>query len=219
MNFVLLGHQQVWFLWLYVFANFYAHPVSLSSAISSPSVPVAAAAAAAPSLAAAAVSNPPPIGDLSQLLGGQRLKFSTPSEAEKLDFGHSAYVRFRTKFKAEVLDIQGLSPEDKFVELQARTKGEAASIVANFIYLDDKESALTQALDELKFYFGKKTGNSQVNLAKIVEGKEVIPNNSDSVKGLLQEVQSMVALARATKDDSFLGSGPKGADDLCFHTG
>ena len=99
-----------------------------------------------------------------------------------------------------------MSPEDKFVELQARTKGEAKSIVDNFIYLDDKESALNQALAELKFYFGKRTGNSQVHLAKIVEGKEVVPNNSDSVKGLLHEVQSMVALAQATKDDSFFSS-------------
>ena len=103
-----------------------------------------------------------------------------------------------------MLDINGLTAEDKFVELQARTKGEAKSIVDDFIYLEDKESALNQALAELKFYFGKKIGSSQVNLARIVEGKEVIPNNSESVKGLLHEVRSMVALARATKDDSFL---------------
>ena len=93
---------------------------SLSSNVSLPSVSVPAPAAAPPSPAAApspaapGVSNPFPAGDLSQLLGGQRLKFSSPSEEEKLDKGHAAYVRFQTKFKSEVLNINGLCHETRF---------------------------------------------------------------------------------------------------------
>ena len=98
------------------------------------------------------------------------------------------------------MDVKGLSDEDKFVQLQERTKGEAKEIVENFIYLDDKAEALSQALSELKFYFGKRTGSAQASLNKITEGKEVNASSADSIKGLLQEIQSMVSFAKATKE-------------------
>ena len=77
-------------------------------------------------------------------------------------------------------------------------------LVENYIYLSDKSVALTKALAELKFFFGKKTGSAEETLAKITAGKEVSPSSSDGIKELLQEIMGMVSFAEATKEDSFL---------------
>ena len=152
----------------------------------------------------AAPSSSSAVGDLSQILGGQRVTFSTPSEDQKFENGFQDYLKFKVKFGSEVLSIQGLANADKFVQLQERTKGEAKKIVENFIYLDDKSAALAKALDELNFFFGKRVGSPQANLTKITEGKEVSSTSAESIKELLQEIQSMVSFAQASKDDSFL---------------
>ena len=41
-------------------------------------------------------------------------------------------------------------------------------------------------------------------MAKVLEGKEIDPNSMDSVKGLTHELDKMVSLARAMKEESFL---------------
>ena len=77
-------------------------------------------------------------------------------------------------------------------------------MVSNYIYLTDKSQALKDALEELKFFYGKRQGKAESYLANILEGKEVPTNSVDGIKGLIQEIQEMSAFARATKDASFL---------------
>ena len=152
------------------------------------------------SAAAAAASS----DHLLQLLGSQRLKNSKPSESERFGGGAAEYAQFEVKFKSEVLDLSGVTDAERFVSLQERTKDRAREIVNNFVYLEDKSKALEEALKELKFFFGKRTGSAQSMLTKIIDGKEVNPNSVEAVEGLLQELQKMAAFARAMKEDSFL---------------
>ena len=151
--------------------------------------------------AAAAIS---PNVDLSHLLGSQRLKYSTPKEADRFSGGEVQYSRFIEKFKSEVMDVPGVTDAERFVALQDRTSGEAYKMVSNYIYLTDKSAALKDALEELKFFYGKRQGKAESYLAKILEGKEVPTNSVDGIKGLIQEIQEMCAFAKATKEASFL---------------
>ena len=102
------------------------------------------------------------------------------------------------------MDVPGVTDAERFVALQDRTTGEAYKMVSNYIYLTDKSQALKDALEELKFFYGKRQGKAESYLAKILEGKEVPTNSVDGIKGLIQEIQEMSAFARATKDASFL---------------
>ena len=91
------------------------------------------------------------------------------------------------KFKTEVLDVTGITDEERFLALQERVKGEALSIVENHLYLVDRSVALKKSLASLKFYYGKKTGSAQANLNKLLEGKETNQNFVEAVKGLLRQ--------------------------------
>ena len=68
-------------------------------------------------------------------------------------------------------------------------KDEAKEIVDAFIYEEDKGEALDKALKELDFYYGKKVGDAQSALSKILEGKEVPANSIEQVKELSIELQ------------------------------
>ena len=141
---------------------------------------------------------------LLQILGGQKIKNSTPKAEDRYAGGHRDYAKFSVKFKAEVLDIVGVTDEEKYTQLQERTKDEARSIVDDFVYTLDRSVALKEALAALKFFYGKKTGSAQAQLAQILEGKEVDPNSVDQVMKLLREIQKMATLAQATGEAGFL---------------
>ena len=53
------------------------------------------------------------------------------------------------------MNVNGLTDEDKFVQLQEKTKGEAKGLVENFIYLDDKAAALSKAWPNSSSITGK----------------------------------------------------------------
>ena len=81
------------------------------------------------------------------------------------------YSRFIEKFRSEVMDVPGVTDAERFVALQDRTTGEAYKMVSNYIYLTDKSQALKEALEELKFFYGKRQGKAESYLASILEGK------------------------------------------------
>ena len=62
---------------------------------------------------------------------------------------------------------------------------------------------MTKALKELDFYYGKKVGDAQSALSKILDGKEVSANSIEQVKELSIELQRLVSYAKAQKDNSF----------------
>ena len=59
-------------------------------------------------------------------------------------------------------------------------------------------------MKELDFYYGKKVGDAQSALSKILEGKEVSANSIEQVKELSIELLRLVSYAKAQKDNSFL---------------
>ena len=63
------------------------------------------------SLGGAAVSD-----ELTKLLGSRRLRGNV-REAEKFATGLEAYLKFRSKFTSEVVNVPGASKEEKFTTL------------------------------------------------------------------------------------------------------
>ena len=141
--------------------------------------------------------------ELTKLLGSQRIRGNV-RDAEKFGTGTEAFAKFMSRFTAEVLEVPGVSDEEKFTALCDRVKDEAKDIVDAFIYEKDKGEALEGALKELRFYFGKKVGDAQAALNAILEGKEVAANSVEQIKALTIELQKLVSYAKAQKDGSFL---------------
>ena len=159
---------------------------------------------AASTVAASAVTE----DRLLQILGSQRLKNATPKESDLFSGNTLQYPRFLSKFKTEVLDVEGVTDSERFSALQDRTRGEARDVVDTFVYLKDKSEALKEALASLEFYYAAKKGSAQAQLTKITEGKEVSPNSVEEVKGLLQELEKLVALSTAMNEADFLELDP-----------
>ena len=154
--------------------------------------------------ATAATATPTSADDITRLIGSQRVRAATIRSEDKFAGGEEEFPHFRAKLQADVLDVMGATPEEKFNGLIDRVKGEAKSVVDNFIYISDKKKALDEALKELQFLYGKRTGRAQATLKKVMAGKEVSANSAEQVKELFLELQRMVTFARASKDDSFL---------------
>ena len=94
------------------------------------------------------------VDELAKILGSQRLKSSIPKDNDRFAGGAdsaAAYARFRSKFTSEVLEVNGVTDDERFIALQERTSGKAGKTVANFVYESDKSQALKKALEELDF--------------------------------------------------------------------
>ena len=110
----------------------------LADCIASIDIEGTAAAPPTPAAAAAAAAAPPQPADISQLVGSQRLKNTTPAAAEKFSGGTEAYSRFIVKFDSQVMDLQGVSDAERFVALQDWTAGEAHKMISTYVYNPDK---------------------------------------------------------------------------------
>ena len=122
--------------------------------------------------------NPPStsVDKLAKILGNKRLKSSIPKDADRFAGGvdsGAAYARFCSKFRSEVLKVNGVTDDEGFIALQERTSGEAGKTVANFVYESDKSTALKKALEEFDFFYGSKTAKAESHLDKVLEGKEI----------------------------------------------
>ena len=63
---------------------------------------------------------------------------------------------------------------------------------------------MKNALDELEFNWGVKSGIANDKLTQVLAGRETHKNNLDHVQQLLWEIQEMETFAKAMHDDSFL---------------
>ena len=93
----------------------------------------------------------------------------------------------------DIIKTKGIDDETRFLALQERTSGKAREIVDNHLFNPDKSVALTEALEDLKFFYERKAGSSQALLAKVLEGKEAGMDCLEDVEGLLQELVKMVS--------------------------
>ena len=75
-------------------------------------------------------------------------------------------------------------------------KDEAKEIVDAFIHEEDKGEALIKALKELDFYYGKKVGDAQCALSKILEGKEVSAN---SIQQVIYRITTIDLICKGTE--------------------
>ena len=142
--------------------------------------------------------------DITRLIGSQRIRATAIKDEDKFAGDEETYPQFKARFQVDVMDVAGATPEEKFNGLLDRVKGEAKGVVDNFIYVVDKKEALEEALKELHFFYGRRTGSAQAMLKKVLSGKEVSANSIPQVKGLVMELQQMVTFARASNDGSFL---------------
>ena len=83
------------------------------------------------------LSGPTAGDELTKLLGSQRIRGNV-RESEKLAQGTKAYAKFCSKFASEVIEVPGVSKEEKFTALRDRVKDEAKEIIDAFIYEEDK---------------------------------------------------------------------------------
>ena len=139
------------------------------------------------SLPLANSGNPPStsVDELAKILGSQRLKSSIPKDDDRFAGAAdsaAAYARFRSKFTSEVLEVNGVTDDERFIALQERTSGEAGKTVANFVYESDKSQALKKALEELDFFYGSKLAKAESHLDKVLEGKEIQAHSVEQVK-------------------------------------
>ena len=177
--------------------------------IDSSLLPPPASASPTPTPAASTVAASAVTEDrLLQILGSQRLKNATPKESNLFNGNTLEYPKFISKFKTEVMEVEGVTDSERFSALQDRTRGEARDVVDTFVYLDDKSEALQEALESLKFYYAAKKGSAQQQLSKITDGKEVNPNSVEEIKSLLQDLEKLVALANAMNEADFLELEP-----------
>ena len=158
---------------------------------------------------ALSVSHPPTApsrtdDQLVKLLGAQKLEASKPSESERFAGDEMNYVKFYLSLKAQVLELPGVGDEERFEALRRRTKGNALALVDRHMYNKDKNAALKEALEDLKFNFGPRHGIAEEQLSKVKAGKEVHPDKIEEVRGLMWEIEEMVTYARANDDDGFL---------------
>ena len=185
-------------------------PGVTSKTSSSPGVPSASTgsiSSASPLAGAASAATSTTSGGndrLFELVGSQRIKDSTPREADRYGGSAADYAKFELKFKSEVLDVGGISDEQKFLALQDRTKGEAKEIVENHVYNVDKAEALVKAMADLKFNWGSRVGIAQNNLSSLISGREVHPDSTESVQKLMWDVQKFASQARASGEADIL---------------
>ena len=102
-----------------------------------------------------------------------------PRDADRYGGGSEDFAKFKLEIEADVINVPGVTDEERFQALRQRTRGDARGIVEQYIYEKDRAKALRGALDELEFNYGSKVGVSQQKLAKILNGKECHPDNSD----------------------------------------